>query len=139
MVGSFGRHTAIKGVSDLDRIFIIPPGIRSSYDGDTGPRRILEKVRDDLKARYKNTEIRVDHCVVRVRFTSNAFKFEGQPAFGNADGSFDYPDTKAEGWKSRARRSPRPRSATTAPRRTCATSPGWHGHRRTRHMAGGVP
>ncbi|MGX4693617.1 nucleotide-binding domain-containing protein [Streptomyces sp. JNUCC 63] len=99
MVGSFGRHTAIKGVSDLDMIFILPPGIRSSYDGDTGPRRILERVRDDLKARYKNTEIRVDQCVVRVRFASNAFKFEVQPAFENADGSFDYPDTKAEGWK----------------------------------------
>ena len=99
MVGSFGRHTAIKGVSDLDMIFILPPGVRSSYDGDSGPRRILERVRDDLKARYKNTEIRVDQCVVRVRFTSNAFKFEVQPAFENADGSFDYPDTKAEGWK----------------------------------------
>ncbi len=99
MVGSFGRHTAIKGVSDLDMIFILPPGIRSSYEGDTGPRRILERVRDVLKARYKNTEIRVDQCVVRVRFTSNAFTFEVQPAFENADGSFDYPDTKAEGWK----------------------------------------
>ncbi len=99
MVGSFGRHTAIKGVSDLDMIFILPPGIRSSYDSETGPRRILERVRDDLKARYQNTEIRVDQCVVRVQFTSNAFKFEVQPAFENADGSFDYPDTKAEGWK----------------------------------------
>lgn len=99
MVGSFGRHTAIKGVSDLDMIFILPPGIRSDYDGDTGPRRMLERVRDDLKARYPNTDIRVDQCVVRVQFTSNAFKFEVQPAFENADGSFDYPDTKAGGWR----------------------------------------
>ncbi|MFF0383514.1 nucleotidyltransferase [Streptomyces sp. NPDC004286] len=30
---------------------------------------------------------------------AGAFKFEVQPAFENADGSFDYPDTKAEGWK----------------------------------------
>ncbi|MFI6578069.1 nucleotidyltransferase [Nocardiopsis sp. NPDC050513] len=99
MVGSFGRHTAIKGVSDLDMIFILPPGIRSNYSSDTGPRRILERVRDDLKARYKDTEIRVDQCVVRVQFKSNAFKFEVQPAFKNSDGSFDYPDTVAEGWK----------------------------------------
>lgn len=99
MVGSFGRHTAIKGVSDLDMIFILPSSIRSNYDGDTGPRRMLERVRDDLKARYPNTSVRVDQCVVRVQFTSNAFKFEVQPAFENADGSFDYPDTKAEGWK----------------------------------------
>lgn len=99
MVGSFGRHTAIKSVSDLDMIFILPSGIRSSYDGDTGPRRILERVRDDLRSRYPNTDIRVDQCVVRVQFTSNAFKFEVQPAFENADGTFDYPDTKVEGWK----------------------------------------
>lgn len=99
MVGSFGRHTAIKSVSDLDMVFILPPGIRSSYDGDSGPRRILERVRDDLKARYKDTDISVDQCVVRVQFTSNAFKFEVQPAFEKADGSFDYPDTKAAAWK----------------------------------------
>lgn len=99
MIGSFGRHTAIKGVSDLDMIFILPPGIRSSYEGETGPRRMLERVRDALKARYPNTDIRVDQCVVRVQFTRNAFKFEVQPAFENADDSFDYPDTKAEDWK----------------------------------------
>ncbi|WP_132472142.1 nucleotidyltransferase [Rhodococcus sp. SMB37] len=99
MVGSFGRHTAIKGVSDLDMIFILPPGIRSGYSNETGPRRMLERVRDDLKARYPNTSVRVDQCVVRVQFTSNAFKFEVQPAFENADGSLDYPDTKAKDWK----------------------------------------
>lgn len=99
MVGSYGRHTAIEGVSDLDMIFILPPGIRANYNGDTGPRRMLERVRDDLKARYSNTDIRVDQCVVRVQFKSNAFKFEVQPAFQNSDGSFDYPDTVSESWK----------------------------------------
>lgn len=99
MIGSFGRHTAIKGVSDLDMIFILPAGIRSIYDNETGPRRILERVRDDLKVSYPNTNIRVDQCVVRVQFASNAFTFEVQPAFDNADGSFHYPDTKAKEWK----------------------------------------
>lgn len=99
MVGSFGRNTAIRGVSDLDMIYILPPGIRKDYSGDTGPRRILNRVRDVLKARYTDTDIHIDQCVVRVQFTSNAFKFEVQPAFENKDGSFDYPDTKDEGWK----------------------------------------
>ncbi|WP_417555032.1 SMODS domain-containing nucleotidyltransferase [Microbacterium sp.] len=99
MVGSFGRHTAIKGVSDLDMIYILPSAIRDDYNNGTGPRRMLNRVRDDLKARYKDTDIRVDQCVVRVQFTSSAFKFEVQPAFENDDGSFDYPDTKAEDWK----------------------------------------
>ncbi|MBS4875634.1 MAG: nucleotidyltransferase, partial [Actinomyces sp.] len=99
MVGSFGRHTAIKGVSDLDMIYILPEGIREDYVGDRGPRRMLERVRDDLKARYPNTDIRVDQCVVRVQFAANAFKFDVQPAFENADRSFSYPDTKSESWK----------------------------------------
>ncbi|MGC5168724.1 nucleotide-binding domain-containing protein [Luteimicrobium sp. DT211] len=99
MIGSFGRHTAIKSISDLDMIFILPPGLRDDYSDANGPRRMLERVRDVLKARYPNTEVRVDQCVVRVQFTSNRFKFEVQPAFDNTDGSFSYPDTKAEKWK----------------------------------------
>lgn len=99
MVGSFGRHTAIKTISDLDMIFILPTGLREDYSDARGPRRMLERVRDALKARYPSTVVRVDQCVVRVQFTSNAFKFEVQPAFENDDGSFDYPDTKAESWK----------------------------------------
>lgn len=99
MIGSFGRHTAIKSVSDLDMIFVLPSSLRVNYDDTSGPRRMLERVRDVLTERYKNTDIRVDQCVVRVVFTSNAFKFEVQPAFENADGTFDYPDTKAETWK----------------------------------------
>lgn len=99
MVGSYGRHTAIHGVSDLDMIYILPASLRSSYDSETGPRRILNRVRDDLKARYPNTDIRVDQCVVRVQFTTNKFKFEVQPAFETSDGNFDYPDTKSESWK----------------------------------------
>ncbi len=99
MVGSYGRHTAIKGVSDLDMIFVVPSTIRSKYNSETGPRRMLERVRDDLTARYPNTEIRVDQCVVRVQFKSNTFKFEVQPAFETADGDFEYPDTTSESWK----------------------------------------
>lgn len=99
MVGSFGRHTAIKSISDLDMIFILPPNIRSAYNNETGPRRILERVREVLSARYPKTEVRVDQCVVRVQFVSNSFRFEIQPAFENTDGSFSYPDTKAKNWK----------------------------------------
>jgi hypothetical protein len=99
MIGSFGRHTAIRSISDLDMIFILPSSLRDDYSEASGPRRMLERVRDVLRARYTNTDIRVDQCVVRVQFASNAFKFEVQPAFENADGSFDYPDTKAESWK----------------------------------------
>ena len=99
MVGSFGRHTAIKGVSDLDMIYILPPDIRASYSDENGPQRILERVRDVLQGRYPKTEVAVDQCVVRVQFVKNAFKFEVQPAFENKDKSFSYPDTSAKRWK----------------------------------------
>lgn len=99
MVGSYGRHTAIKGVSDLDMIFVLPGALRSEYQAPSGPRRILTRVRDILADRYPKTEIRVDQCVVRVQFKSNPFQFEVQPAFENDDGTFDYPDTVIEGWK----------------------------------------
>ena len=115
MVGSFGRHTAIKGVSDLDMIYILPEGIREDYVGDRGPRRMLERVRDDLKDRYPNTDIRVDQCVVRVQFAANAFKFDVQPAFENADHSFSYPDTKSESWKTT-----KPRDEIQATRKSVA-------------------
>ncbi len=99
MVGSFGRHTAIKGVSDLDMIYILPRDIRAFYRDENGPRRILERVRDVLKGRYPNTEVAVDRCVVRVQFVKNAFKFEIQPAFEDESGNFKYPDTYAKSWK----------------------------------------
>jgi len=99
MIGSFGRNTAIKSISDLDMIFILPPDLRVNHNDGNGPRRMLKRVRNVLAARYPNTDIRVDQCVVRVQFASNAFKFEVQPAFENPDGSFDYPDAKAECWK----------------------------------------
>lgn len=97
MVGSYGRHTATRGISDLDMIYILPDNLRASYSGETGPRRVLDRVRDTLKVRYPNTDIRVDQCVVRVQFSN--FKFEVQPAFENDDDSFDYPDTVARSWK----------------------------------------
>lgn len=125
MVGFYGRHTAIRGVSDLDMIYILPASLRSSYSSKTGPRRMLTRVRDDLTARYPNTDIRVDQCVVRVQFTSNKFKFEVQPAFENSDGSFDYPDTKAKGWK------------VTKPRKEIAATKDCNGRTSTnmRHLA----
>lgn len=109
MVGSFGRHTAIKGISDLDMVFILPPKIWSEYSGPTGPKRILERVSRDLKDRYPKTDIQVDQCVVRVQFVTEAFKFEIQPVFENEDRSFSYPDTYSETWKKT-----RPREETQA-------------------------
>ncbi|MBT2473602.1 hypothetical protein J7E68_03175 [Microbacterium sp. ISL-103] len=97
MVGSYGRYTAIRGISDLDMIFILPDKYRDQYTGENGPRRVLERVRKAILNRYPRTEVAVDQCVVRVQFTN--FKFEVQPAFEEDDESFLYPDTVAKAWK----------------------------------------
>jgi len=97
MVGSYGRFTAIRGISDLDMIFILPDKYREQYSNDSGPRRMLQRTRKAILDRYPNTDVVVDQCVVRVQFTN--FKFEVQPAFEEDDESFLYPDTVAQAWK----------------------------------------
>lgn len=99
MIGSYGRHTAIRHISDLDMLYVLPPAIRSEYTDEKGPRKILNVVRDSLKRHYPKTNVRVDQCVVRVQFASKEFTFEIQPVFENEDTSFSYPDTQSEKWK----------------------------------------
>lgn len=100
MVGSFGRHTAIRGISDLDMLFFLPESLRDDYTkSDTGPKRSLERVKKALEKTYPDTAIRVNQCVVTVKFSSEKFQFEIQPVFCNLDGSFTYPDTHSNDWK----------------------------------------
>lgn len=97
MVGSWGRNTAINGVSDLDMIYVLPESLRDETRRESGAEKILSKTRDYLRERYPATNIKVDHLVVVVQFAD--FKFEVQPCFENEDGSFDFPDTYAKTWK----------------------------------------
>ncbi len=97
MVGSYGRGTAIRGISDLDMLYFLPASIRDDYKGESGPQNILSRTRKAILARYSSTDVRVDQCVVVVQFQN--FKFEVQPVFENDDGSFSYPDTYAKSWK----------------------------------------
>lgn len=98
MIGSYGRHTAINGISDLDMVFILPPRIQEEYQDDQGPKRILTKVKNALAARYSQTNIRVDQCVVRVSF-SDGSAFEVQPVFNCEDNRFRYPDRVQQRWR----------------------------------------
>jgi len=97
MVGSYGRGTAIRGISDLDMVYILPSSLTAAYRNETGPARILERTRQAILTRYPKTSIRVDQCVVVVQFQN--FKFEVQPVFENDDQSFSYPDTYTKTWK----------------------------------------
>ena len=96
-VGSYGRWTAIKGISDLDMIYIMPAGKWDSYKVG-GQYRLLHDAKAAIKRRYPSTTVKVDRLVVRVLY--NDFHIEVMPAFKLADGSYKYPDTANGGsWK----------------------------------------
>lgn len=97
-IGSFGRNTAIDGISDLDMLYVLPDNLFRDYtNNENGPRRILEKVSETIKKHYPKTKIRVNQCIVSISYTN--FHLEVQPVFENEDGSFKYPDTYAHAWK----------------------------------------
>lgn len=89
-VGSYGRWTAIKGISDLDMLYILPATLWSDYK-EGKQYQLLSDASDAIKARYPNTEIYVDRLVVRVLYQN--FHVEVQPVFEKSDGSFIYPDS----------------------------------------------
>jgi hypothetical protein len=96
-VGSYGRWTAIKGISDLDMLYIMPAGKWEHYK-DGKQSKLLTDTKDAIKARYPNTTVYVDRLVVGVRYQN--FHVEVQPVFEQEDGSFRYPDTYGDGsWK----------------------------------------
>lgn len=99
-VGSYGRYTGIKGISDLDMLYIMPKGKWETYKNGK-QSQLLTDVKDAIKSRYPSTNIRVDRLVVTVTYKN--FHVEVQPVFENFDegGSFfKYPDTYNGGsWK----------------------------------------
>lgn len=97
MVGSWGRHTAIDGVSDLDLLYILPSDTCIDYHKPNGTRKLLSRVKQGISKHYSQTDIRVDRLVVVVNF--NNYKFEVQPVFEQDDSSFSYPDTYSDSWK----------------------------------------
>lgn len=97
MVGSYGRWTAIRGISDLDLLYILPASARSEYDKEGGPAKVLTRTRRAIQGRYPQTSVTVDRLVIVVQFTN--FMFEVQPVFENDDRSFSYPDTHSDSWK----------------------------------------
>ncbi len=96
-VGSYGRWTGIKGISDLDMLYIMPASKWNDYK-DGKQSKLLDDTRAAIKARYATTEVKKDRLVVQVLF--NNFMVEVQPVFEQEDGSFKYPDTYDGGrWK----------------------------------------
>ncbi|MCG8315528.1 MAG: nucleotidyltransferase [Pseudomonadales bacterium] len=100
-VGSYGRYTGIKGISDLDMLYIMPKTKWDDYK-DGKQSQLLTDVKDAIKSRYPKTKIKVDRLVVTVTYSN--FHVEVQPVFEETDEDgnsyFQYPDTYNGGkWK----------------------------------------
>lgn len=93
-VGSYGRYTAINGISDLDMLYKMPSSEWSRFK-DGKQSALLQEVRTAILNRYPNTDVRVGGVVVTVNYSN--FLIEVQPAFEQDDGSFKFPNTKDGG------------------------------------------
>lgn len=99
-VGSYGRGTAINGISDLDMIFELPWEVYDKYDEheSNGQSALLQEVKNYIKESYPNTDISGDGQVVVVSFIN--YKIEVLPGFFNDDSSYTHPDSNDGGnWK----------------------------------------
>lgn len=96
-VGSYGRHTAIRDVSDLDMVFELPLAVyeRFSKSSGNGPSQLLQEIRKSILSRYPRTTIRGDGQVVVVDF--DKYRVEVLPAFLQDDGKYRYGDTNKGG------------------------------------------
>lgn len=100
-VGSYGRGTAIHGISDLDMVFELPLATFEQYEKrqNNGPSQLLQAVRQSLVARYPRTEIKGDGQVVVISFGS--YVVEVLPAFWDAESDgYRFPDANDGGsWR----------------------------------------
>ena len=98
-VGSYGRWTGIKGISDLDMVYIIPDSKWKEYNKEGGQRLLLQDIKKALEKTYSSSDIKIDRCVVTVKFSDHSH-IDIQPVFETSDDDFIYPDTYGEGsWK----------------------------------------
>ena len=100
-VGSYGRDTAAKGISDLDIGFCLPAAFYTQYDAHqgNGQSALLQAVRASLRKTYPTSDVGGDGQVVVISFTDGV-TFEILPYFDNRGGTWTYPDSNSGGsWK----------------------------------------
>ena len=100
-IGSYGRDTAAKGVSDLDIYFQLPSSVYDKYNAyqSNGQSALLQAVRTAMQKTYPTTSLKGDGQVVVVSF-QGGITFEVLPAFVNVGGSITFADANGGGsWK----------------------------------------
>lgn len=61
-VGSYGRYTGIKSISDLDMLYIMPNSEWNTYNKNGGQYKLLSDVKKSLESTYFSSDIKVDRC-----------------------------------------------------------------------------
>ncbi|MBM7554445.1 nucleotide-binding domain-containing protein [Thalassobacillus pellis] len=97
LVGSLGRKTAIKGVSDVDIAFVFPEEIYRKYDArkNNGQSDLLQDVKTTLSELASRTIVRGDGQVVVLEFTD--YEVELCPYFYKDEESYLYPNSNNGG------------------------------------------
>ena len=99
-VGSYGRGTAINGISDLDMVFVLPWDVYKKFNSyqTNGQSALLQDVKKVIEKTYSTTDVGGDGQVVAIKFSN--YTIEVLPAFENDDGSFKHADSNNGGsWK----------------------------------------
>ena len=100
-IGSYGRDTAAKGVSDVDVYYQLPYSVYKKYSGyaSNGQSELLQAVKSGIEGTYSTTALKGDGQVVRV-FFGDTIVFEVLPGFDNKNGSITFADSNGGGsWK----------------------------------------
>lgn len=98
-VGSYGRYTGIKSISDLDMLYIMPNSEWDNYNKNGGQYKLLSDVKKSLESTYSSSDIKVDRCVVTINYSDNSH-IDVQPVFEEEEQDYKYPDTSNGGsWK----------------------------------------
>jgi Second Messenger Oligonucleotide or Dinucleotide Synthetase domain len=102
LIGSYGKHTAVRPPRDVDVLFLMPYADYQRFDGysGNGQSALLQEIRGVLQERYTTTEkIRGDGQVVVVPF-KGGHTVELLPAWTSRGGQYIIPDTHGGGrWK----------------------------------------
>lgn len=101
LVGSWGKHTAIRPPTDVDVFMQLPLDVYHRFDAyeGNGQSALLQEVKGWLQQKYSQTDMRGDGQVVVVKF--NSITIEVVPVFKYDDaGRWAMPDTHDGGsWK----------------------------------------
>ncbi len=101
LVGSFAKHTAVRGQSDVDVFACLARDEARWGDRTLDSRTFLRRVREQLQQRYPTTDIRSERQAVSLCFTKGVNRFDVVPAvfarmmkggavFGIPDGTGDW-------------------------------------------------